>query len=189
MTEIDLKQRHADAVRDIDGRPPSPWPSGGRIGTVIGGTGDIAAINRWLVRHSITLLRISMGAMIFMFGILKYVPGLSPAEDLVLATMRVLTLGLVPDSVALVLVATFECCIGLSLMTGWLLRIFKYLQIMWVLGVLSPVVLLPARMFDGPHNAPTLEGQYVLKDVVFLAAAMVILTATLRTEEDRGKCS
>ncbi len=174
-----LDRPHPDAARDLDGGQTTPPPS----------TGGTAAIHHWLVYHSITLLRVSMGAMIFTFGILKYVPGLSPAENLVLTTMRVLTFGLVPDSVAIVLVATLECCIGLSLMTGWLLRIFKYVQIMWVLGILSPVVLLPGRMFDGPHHASTLEGQYVLKDVVFLAAAMVIITATLRTEEDRGKRS
>ena len=43
-----------------------------------------------------------------------------------------------------------------------------------LIGILSPLVLLTARLFDGPHGAPTLEGQYVLKDVILVAAALVI---------------
>ena len=41
-----------------------------------------AAIHRWLMRYSIIALRISMGAVYFGFGILKYFPGVSPAQDL-----------------------------------------------------------------------------------------------------------
>jgi len=132
------------------------------------------AIRRWLGRYSIALLRISMGAVIFGFGILKYFPGISPAEDLVLATTHLLTFGLVPGRVALVLFATLECCIGLSLITGWGLRSSIYLLALWVVGILSPVVLLPERLFSGPYHAPTLEGQYVLKDVILLTATLVI---------------
>ncbi len=139
-----------------------------------------AAIHRWLMHYSITALSISMGIVIFGFGILKYFPGVSPAQDLVLATTRALTFGLVPavvpDSVAMVLLATVECAIGVSLITGRALRVTIYLLGLWVLGILSPLVVLPARLFSGPDHMPTLEGQYVLKDLILLAAAMVIAT-------------
>ncbi|MGH8965167.1 MAG: hypothetical protein ACRDXB_07525, partial [Actinomycetes bacterium] len=55
-----------------------------------------------------------------------------------------------------------------------------YLLVMWVLGILSPAVLLPGRLFSGPDHAPTLEGQYVLKDIILLTASLVIVAATLR---------
>ncbi|MGH3718394.1 MAG: hypothetical protein ACRDRI_06025 [Pseudonocardiaceae bacterium] len=138
------------------------------------------AIHRWLVSYSMTALRISVGLVTFGFGILKYFPGVSPAQDLVLAAVRVLTFGLVPavvpNSVVMVLLATVECVIGLSLITGRGLRVTSYLLMSWVLGILSPLVLLPTRLFDGPGHMPTLEGQYVLKDVILLAAAMAIIT-------------
>ncbi len=133
-----------------------------------------ALIRRWLGRFNVALLRISMGAVIFGFGVLKFFPGISPAEDLVLATTDLLTFGLVPGRVALVLFATLECSIGLSLITGWGLRFSIYLLALWVIGILSPVVLLPERLFSGPYHAPTLEGQYVLKDVILLTATLVI---------------
>lgn len=137
---------------------------------------------RWLQRYNIALLRISMGAVIFGFGILKYFPGISPAEDLVMATTQLLTFELLPGRVALVLFATVECCIGLSLITGWGMRASIYLLALWVVGILSPVVLLPERLFSGPYHAPTLEGQYVLKDVILLTATLVI---AIRLRRDR----
>ncbi|MFK0244142.1 DoxX family membrane protein [Amycolatopsis azurea] len=131
----------------------------------------------WLVRHSIRLLRISMGLVFLGFGILKYFPGVSPAEDLTLTTTRLLTLGLFPDQFALAAVATLECLIGLALIAGRGMRAIVYLLAIELIGILSPVVLLTDRLFSGPFHAPTLEGQYVLKDVILVAAAMVVATA------------
>ena len=131
----------------------------------------------WLGRHCLTWLRISLGLVFLAFGLLKFVPGLSPAQHLVESTMEALTFGLVPGAVGLVLVATMETAIGLSLLTGWHLRLGLVLLGMAMVGILSPVVLYPERLFAGPLSAPTLEGQYVLKDVVLLAAALVVAVA------------
>jgi len=132
------------------------------------------------VRYSIVALRISIGATFFAFGILKYFPGVSPAENLARTTSHILFLGLVPGGVAVVLIATLECTIGLLLMSGRGLRIAVYLLVGELIGILSPLVLLTGRLFAGPHGAPTLEGQYVLKDIVLVAAAMVIAAASFR---------
>ena len=139
-----------------------------------------AAIHRWLMRYSIIALRISMGAVYFVFGILKYFPGVSPAQDLALATTHLLSFGLVPavipSGVAMALIATLECAIGLLLLAGRWLRPAICLLGAPLTGILSPAVLLAGRLFAGPHHMPTLEGQYVLKDVILVAAAMVIAT-------------
>lgn len=142
------------------------------------------AVNRWLMRYSISALRISMGAIAFGFGILKYFPGVSPAQDLVLATTHLLSLGLVPAVVptglAMALVATLECTIGVLLISGRWLRVAVCLLTVWLAGIISPVVLLPGRLFAGPDHMPTLEGQYVLKDLILVAATMVIATTVRR---------
>ena len=44
-----------------------------------------AALVRWLATYSVDLLRVSLGLVFFGFGILKFVPGLSPAEPLATA--------------------------------------------------------------------------------------------------------
>jgi putative oxidoreductase len=143
----------------------------------------------WLVAHSIAILRVSLGAVFLGFGLLKFFPGVSPAQDLVEHTAAILTLGLIPGPVALVGVATLECVIGLCLIIGRGVRVAVYLLCVQLIGILSPVVLLAARLFDGPHGAPTLEGQYVLKDVILVGAALVIASSAggARLTRDPGE--
>jgi putative oxidoreductase len=151
-----------------------------------------AACQRWLIANSIAILRVSLGAVFLAFGILKFFPGVSPAQNLVEKTTGMLTLGLVPGSAALVLVATLECVIGLCLVSGRAMRPAIYLLAMQLIGILSPLVLLPGRLFAGPHDAPTLEGQYVLKDFVLVGAALVLAATvgggrlTAAPDEDRA---
>jgi putative oxidoreductase len=137
-------------------------------------------VHALLVRSSIGALRISLGAVFLAFGVLKYFPGVSPAQGLAVATTDILFFGRLPGSVAIVLIATLECAIGLLLIVGRGLRLAVYLLFGQLIGILSPVVLLSGRLFAGPHGAPTLEGQYVLKDVVLVAAAMVVTAGSFR---------
>lgn len=133
-----------------------------------------------LVRHSVAALRLSIGLVFFAFGVLKYFPGVSPAQNLAETTTHILLFGLIPGNVAIILTATLECTIGLLLMVGRGLRVAFYLLVVELLGILSPIVLLPGRLFAGPYGAPTLEGQYVLKDITLVAAAMVVAAASFR---------
>jgi len=71
-----------------------------------------------------------------------------------------------------------ECALGVLLITGWLRRLTIYVLGLELIGILAPLVLLPGRLFDSPV-APTIEGQYVLKDIV-LATAGMVLAATIR---------
>jgi putative oxidoreductase len=138
-----------------------------------------ASINRWLVRYSIRLLRVSLGAVFLGFGVLKFFPNVSPAQSITTQTLAVMSFGLVPASVSLIFVASLECAIGLCFLTGKFLRIAVWLLLLELIGILSPLVLLPQELFTGPFHAPNLLGQYVLKDVILAGAGMVI-AATLR---------
>ena len=137
-----------------------------------------ALATRLLARYSVDFLRISLGLVFLGFGLLKFVPGLSPAQDLAEETMARLTFDLVPGGVGLVLVASLETAIGLCLVTGKFLRLGLALLGMAMVGILSPLVLLPGELFDRPYE-PTLAGQYVLKDLVLLAAGLVV-TASVK---------
>jgi putative oxidoreductase len=133
-----------------------------------------------LVRHGITALRITVGMVFLGFGLLKFFPGVSPAENLAITTVDRLTFGLVPGGVGLVAIATLESFIGISLLANRWMRLAVWLLAVQLVGVLAPVVLLTGRLFSGPHHAPTLEGQYVLKDIILVAAGMVIAAGTFR---------
>lgn len=138
-----------------------------------------AAVHRFLVARSLMVLRCSVGAIFLYFGALKFVPGLSPAEDLVTRTFGLLTFDLVPGRAAVLFTAGVECALGIILLTGRWLRAAVYALGVQLLGILAPLVLFPDRIFHGPYHAPTLEGQYVVKDVILFAAGMV-LAATVK---------
>jgi uncharacterized membrane protein YphA (DoxX/SURF4 family) len=132
-----------------------------------------------LARYSVTLLRIALGFVFLAFGALKLVPGLSPAEELAGRTVEILTLGLVPERIAVVAVGSLEVLIGVCLLTGRWLRVGLALLGVALVGIFSPIVLLANELFRGAVFAPTLEGQYVIKDVVLAAAAAVVAAQAL----------
>ena len=140
----------------------------------------------WLGANSRTILRLSMGMIFLAFGVLKFFPGVSPAEGMAVATFDQLTLGLLPDEVSRSLVATFETVLGVLLLTGWVPRIALAMLALQIVGILSPLVLLSGELFAGPFGAPTLEGQYVLKDLILAAAALVIAGDLLRASATRA---
>ncbi|MGI9097953.1 MAG: DoxX family protein [Solirubrobacteraceae bacterium] len=133
-----------------------------------------AAIHRGLRAHSIALLRIVVGLVFLAFGLLKFFPDVSPVEELTIKTTDALSFGLVPGHVAIVVIASLECIIGLLLIIGRGLRVAVYLLAGQLVGVLAPLALFTGRLFDGPHNAPTLEGQYVIKDLILVASGFVV---------------
>lgn len=134
----------------------------------------------WLGANSRTILRLSMGMIFLTFGLLKFFPGVSPAEGMAVATFDQLTLGLLPDELSRLFVASFETVLGVLLLTGWVPRIALAMLALQIVGILSPLVLLSGELFAGPFGAPTLEGQYVLKDLILAAAALVIAGDMLR---------
>lgn len=133
-----------------------------------------AQVMQWLTRNSVPLVRISLGFVFLAFGLLKFFPGISPAEDIAIRTTEALTLGIVEGEAARLFVALMETAIGLSLLTGRYLRIGVALLGIAMVGVLSPLALFPGDLFSREFNAPTLEGQYVVKDIVLLTSALVV---------------
>jgi putative oxidoreductase len=138
-----------------------------------------------LDRHSITLLRWSLGSVFLLFGALKLVPGLSPAADLATRTVEALTFGLVSGPSALLMTATLETFIGITLLSGRFLRAGLAVLGMSLVGIMSPLVLFPGELFPA---GPTIVGQYVLKDVVLVAGGLVVaahaMGARLTRRED-----
>ena len=131
-------------------------------------------ITRWMARNGVRLLRISLGVVFFWFGALKFFPGLSPAQDLAAHTIKVLSFGLAPPALSLPLLAAWEVVIGLGLISGRLMRVTLLLLWVQMLGTVTPLFLFPAETFTWFPLAPTLEGQYILKNAVLVSAGLVL---------------
>ena len=133
-------------------------------------------ITEWMAAHGLTLLRIALGVVFLWFGALKLVPGLSPAETLAGRTIEALTFGLVPAAVAVPFLALWEVAIG-----RWM-RVTLALLFVQMLGTITPLFLFPAETWQVFPIAPTLEGQYIIKNIVLVSAA-IVLGATVRGGE------
>ena len=137
------------------------------------------AITDWMARWGVLLLRLSLGVVFFWFGFLKFFPGLSPAEDLATSTIELLTFGLIGPEISIYILAIWECLIGLGLITGKFMRVTLLLLFMQMIGTLAPIFLFPDAVFTRIPYAPTLEGQYIIKNAVLISAGIVI-GATVR---------
>jgi uncharacterized membrane protein YphA (DoxX/SURF4 family) len=132
-----------------------------------------------MARHGLPLLRISLGVVFLWFGGLKFFPGLSPASDLAARTIETLSFGIVPAKVSMPLLAAWECLIGLGLLLGIFMRATLLLLAFQMAGTLTPLLLFPGEVFTRIPYAPTLEGQYIIKNAVLISAA-IVLGATVR---------
>lgn len=137
------------------------------------------AVTRWLADHGIAILRVSLGIIFLWFGALKFFPGLSSAEGLATRTIEVLSFGLVPPHISIIVLAVWECLIGMGLIFGIFLRATLLLLMLQMLGTVTPIFLFPSDVFTRVPYAPTLEGQYIIKNIVLVSAALVI-GATVR---------
>jgi len=125
--------------------------------------------------YSPTFLKFVLGFVYFYFGLLKFFPDLSPAELLASQTVMKLSLGVLDASSALFVLAIIECLIGLGFLFDKLRPAVVVLYFFHMIGTFTPLFVFPELMFKIAPFAPTIEGQYVLKNLVFVAAGWTVL--------------
>lgn len=134
-----------------------------------------ATITSLMDRWSISALRAALGIVFIWFGGLK-VLGVSPAADLVASTVYV-----VPPEVFVPVLGVWEALIGLCLLYRPLIRVGLLLLAIQLPGTFLPLVILPNVVYVTFPYALTVEGQYIIKNLVIIAAALVI-GGTVRDE-------
>ena len=132
-----------------------------------------------LARFGIPVVRVALGIVFLWFGVLKFFPGVSPAETLAARTIEQLTGGLVQPGLSLPVLAAWESVIGIGLIVNRWMRGILFLLAVQMAGTFTPLVLFPDETFSVWPIVPTLEGQYIIKNIVLIGAAMVV-GATVR---------
>lgn len=122
------------------------------------------------------LLRMSLGIIFIWFGALKPL-GWSPAEALVRKTVFWFD----PDWF-LPFLGYWEIAIGLGLLIRPLVRAAIFLLFLQMPGTIMPLVLLPEVCFHSIPFGLTMEGQYIIKNLVLISAALVV-GGTVRERE------
>lgn len=134
-----------------------------------------------MARHGVTILRVALAIVFLWFGALK-VFGVSPVVALVAATVYWAN----PDWFV-PLLGVWEMAIGLGLLFRFALRVTLFLLYVQLAGTfLLPIIQPEVAFIDGNPLLLTTEGEFVVKNLVLLAAGIVIGGTLERREAARG---
>lgn len=133
-------------------------------------------ITAWMGRLGIPTLRVALGIVFVWFGALKLLD-ISPAAQLVAATVY-----FVDPDIFVPILGAWEVLIGLCLLYRPLIRPGIFLLFLQMPGTFAPIVLLPDVVFTTVPYGLTVEGQYIVKNLVIIGAALVV-GGTVRSEQ------
>jgi len=125
-------------------------------------------IARWMHRYGRFFLRLSLAFIFIWFGLLKPL-GLSPATELVAKTVY-----WVPSDIFIPILGWWEVAIGIGLLFRPLIRMAIFLLFFQMIGTFMPLIILPDVCFTKFPFGLTMEGQYIIKNLILISAAMVI---------------
>ena len=126
------------------------------------------AIATFMERIGVRLLRFSLSVVFIWFGALKLFD-MSPAHDLVQDTVTWM-----PFDVFYPILGVWEVLIGLFLLYRPTIRIAVLLLFLQMPGTALPLFVLPEVTFTRFPFGLTLEGQYIIKNLTLVAAALVV---------------
>ena len=133
------------------------------------------------IKNNKNLIRISLFIIFFWFGLLKPL-GLSAAEQLVLDT--VYWMPIFSAHTWLSIIGWWEVIIGLCFLFEKTTKVALLLLLLQMTGTFMPLVILPDITFQNSNFfTPTLEGQYILKNILIIAAALIISNKSLETKK------
>ncbi len=130
-------------------------------------------ISTFMERWGVLAVRISFGIIFIWFGILKPF-GISAAESLVLATVP--WLPVFEGETWVAIIGWWEVVIGIAFLFRKTIRIAIALLALQMIGTFMPLVFLPEVTFQPgliPFG-PTMEGQYIIKNLMIISAALVV---------------
>lgn len=126
------------------------------------------------IEKVVNLIRIFLGVNFLWFGVLKFFPGVSPAETLATMTINVLTFGLIAPTISMKLLALWEVLVGLGFLSGRFIPFFVRIFMIHMVLTFTPLFLFPELCFTHPPFALTIVGQYIIKNFVFIASGILI---------------
>lgn len=123
----------------------------------------------------VSFVSAALGVVYLWFGILKFFPGLSPAEELAGTTIERLTLGILDPAMGVFLLAIWEVGIGLLLLTGAFRKWTLWAALVHICCTFTPLLFFPDLCFTKVPFGLTLVGQYIFKNLVFLGVMVILI--------------
>lgn len=128
-----------------------------------------SAIIHFVRKISYPVAHIAIFIVFFWFGILKIVAE-SPANPLITDLLEK-TLPFITFEQFIVLFGIYEMIIGIAFLIRGYERLAILLLIPHMITTILPLILLPAVTWQA-WFVPTLEGQYIIKNIVIIALAL-----------------
>lgn len=139
------------------------------------------AITAFLRRWSLPLLRVSLGIVYVWFGALK-IAGASPVLGLIQNLYSSY-----PEPLFCVIIGIWELLVGLGFLSGKFLRTTIVLMLAQMGGVMSGLFMRPDLFFqDANPLLLTYDGEFLIKNLVLIAASLVIAAYCLKPRAARG---
>ncbi|MFW2599622.1 DoxX family membrane protein [Aliarcobacter butzleri] len=126
------------------------------------------------MQNTIKLMRLSLGIIFVWYGMLKFFPTLSPAEDLAIKTIDIMFFHLIDGSLSIKLLAILEVAIGIGFLSGYYTKLVTIIFLGHMLCTFAPLFILPELSFTHTPYAFTLVGQYIVKNIVFILVGVMI---------------
>lgn len=126
------------------------------------------------MQNTIKLMRLSLGIIFVWYGMLKFFPTLSPAEDLAIKTIDIMFFHLIDGSLSIKLLAILEVAIGIGFLSGYYTKLVTIIFLGHMLCTFAPLFILPKLSFTHAPYAFTLVGQYIVKNIVFILVGVMI---------------
>ncbi len=121
------------------------------------------------------LIIFSIGVIYFVFGVLKFFPNFSPAEDIAKKTIDVLINNSVHSDISYLVLAMRETLIGLFFILNYKQRITTILAIIHLSFTFSVFFIFPELSFNKSSFSFTLLGQYVVKNIIIVCVLINLL--------------
>jgi len=130
-------------------------------------------IASFMRRWGTVALRVSLAIIFVWFGLLKPL-GLSPAATMVKATVH--WMPFFPPETWLAIIGWWEVAIGVTFLFHKTIRVAIALLALQMVGTFLPLVILPEVTFQPGRYlyAPTMAGQYIIKNLLIISAALVV---------------
>ena len=132
-----------------------------------------------MLKVEVPILNLSLFIIFFWFGLLKPL-GISPAEDLIISTVD--WMPFFEPIVWCKIIGIWEIFIGVFFLFNKTIKYALLLLFLQMTGTFIPLFKLTDVCFqaDMIPYAPTLEGQYIIKNIIIIAAALLLADKKVR---------
>lgn len=120
------------------------------------------------------LIALSFGIVYLWFGSLKFFPQWSPAETFATQTIKILTFDYLKNPLSIKILGLWETTIGLLFILNWFRKLTIILTLIHMALTFTTLFLLPEQIFNKIPFQLTFVGQYVIKNLIYIAALITL---------------